>query len=704
MRKKIFIITPILLIMLFAYTYGQEKNISAEISLEGRGVHLEKNSGKFYEYNGLKDHFVGDISLSYDTDKYSTSFKAENIIADDQYYIIKGGKWGDFKYSIYFNETPHNYSFGARSFYVNPGSINLTYNNLNQWVSRFDYSIKRKDFGGSFDLTLNSPFFLRMDINYLDREGLYPIGAPSGVFRTGATSGSPFGNVVEMPSPIDNITTNINLETGYKSKLLFLSLRGSFSSFNNKNEWLTFRNPYVTHQSLSETISLPPDNKYWNLGFSGMLKLPFESTLSLSTGYSKLHSEVSLLDNIWYSTLPGPTYSLITLGLNDKTFDGDINYKNISIALTSNPLKPLSSKIYFKYLKKDNNSDEIIYSYGGQNITNHIFDYKKHNAGFDIGYKFTKNLKGGFGYDFLKIKREREDIPETKDHRFSAYLKYNPFDFLEGKIKYQRLNRSAKFESPGVSPTNPSYIENFVRRFDATDNKQDTLKVGLDISPLERLDLSFEYAYKKDNYNETVLGLTNAKRNEFILDTSYEIKGIKLFGYFDYEISNTDQTSRYINPTGTYSFNPFTPPVANSYNWDVELKNKNYAFGIGFEIPIITNKFTFVTQYDFEKSNGNADFTSQYLTGTLNQDLIDISQYDDYKKHSLTTKLKYNYKGKLDLMLGYIFQKFTYSDVQFDGYRYIMPVTGATNTYLTGAYKDEPYKANVLFLKAIYKF
>ncbi len=703
MKKEIFV-TFILLILSFSYAIAQEKTISSEISLEGRGVHLKKNSGKFYEYNGLQDHIVGDITLSYDTEKYSTSLKGENIIADDQFYEIKGSKWGDFKYSIYYNEIPHNYSFGAGSFYVNPGSNNLTYNNLNQWVSRFDYSIKRKDFGGSFDLTLNSPFFFKMDINYLDREGLYPIGAPSGVFRTISPGGSPFGNVIEMPSPIDNITTNINLETGYKAKFLFLSLKGAFSSFNNKDEWLTFRNPYVTSQSLSETISLPPDNKYWRLGFSGMLKLPFDSTLSLTTGYSKLTSEVSLLNTIWTSSLPGPTYSLITLGLNDRTFNGDISYKNISMALTSNPIKSLSSKIYFKYLKKSNDSDEIIYTYSGQSVRNHIFDYKKHNAGLDLGYKFTKDLKAGVGYDYLKVKREREDIPETRDNRFSVYLKYNPFDFLGTNVKYQRLNRSSKFESPGVSSNDPAYIENFVRRFDATDNKQDSIKIGIDLSPIDTLDLSLEFAYKKDNYKETVLGLTDAKRNELIFDTSYEIKGIKLYGFFDYEISKLDQTSRYINPTGTYSFNPYSPPVPNSYNWDVELKYKNYVFGLGFEVPILKNKFSLGAQYDFEKSNGNADFTSQYLTGTLTQDLIDISRYDDYKKHSFSTKIKYTYKGRLDLVIGYIFQKLIYNDAQFDGYQYIMPITGTPNTYLTGAYKDEPYKANVLFLKAIYRF
>lgn len=708
MKKKIISLICLFLLLFLSHASGEEKTISGDISLGVRTIHLPRDSAKFYEYNGLKNGLFGDLFLMYDSEKYSTSLTGESIGLDDQSYKIEGRKWGDFKYSLYYNEIPHNYSFKARSFYTDVGSNNLTYSgatvptNSNQWESRFDYSIKRENLGGSFDLTMNSPFFITLNVNQLQREGLLPIGAPSGVPRTGTTSA--FGNVIEMPAPIDNTTTDITLETGYKMKSLFFSLGGSYSAFNTKDEWLTFRNPYVTNQSLSEAISLPPDNKFYNVKFQGMAKLPLDSTFSLNASFSKLKSEVDLLDTIWAYATPGPIYSFATLGLNDKTFDGDISYKNFSAALTSSPIKNLSTKLFYKFLKKDNDSDEITYTNGGVSETNHIFDYKKNNMGIDLGYKFTKNLKTTVGYDYLKIKREREDIPETRDNKYYAQLKYSPFDFLGTTIKYQRLDRNATFESPGVGPTDPKYIENFVRRFDATDKNQDTLKFSVDLSPLERLDLTAEYAFKKDDYDETILGLTKAKRNEFILDASYEIKGVKLFSYFDYEVATRDMSSRYINPSGTYSFDPNTAPVTNSYNWDVKLKDKNYALGAGFEFPVIAKKLLLGVQYDYEKANGNADFTSQILTGTLTQDNMDIPLYDDYKKHALTTKLKYIYKDKLSLIFGYTYEKLKINDALFEGYQYIMPVTGATNTYLTGAYKDESYSANLFYLNAVYRF
>ncbi len=209
----------------------------------------------------------------------------------------------------------------------------------------------------------------------------------------------------------------------------------------------------------------------------------------------------------------------------------------------------------------------------------------------------------------------------------------------------------------------------------------------MDLTPVNTLDITAEYIYKKDRYNETILGMTKNSRNEYILDASYEMKPVKIYGYIDYEEVKTDQAARYINPTGTYSFDPNTSPVNNSYNWDVNLKDKNIACGAGIEFTIMPNKLALALQYDYQKSNGNADYTSQILTGTLTQDSIDIAAYDDYKLNSFSAKVKYNLTKKLKFILGYLYEKYTYSDAQFDGYTNI--VGTPPNTYLTGAYSDE---------------
>lgn len=709
--KKISIFAVFFTLIFSSFVLAEDQNVSGSVSIGLRSSDIDPESARFLQYRDLTGGVFGNIYLNYNTEDIFITVKGKNIGQDDQYYNLIGGKWGVFRINLYYNEIPHNYTFNARTFYSGVGSNNLTFSGTSPifpsipdpvYWNTFDYMIKRKDLGAAIDLTVNSPFYITLSANRLSRDGLYPIGAPSGVFRTGATSGSQFGNVIEMPAPIDNVTNNAGIELGYRTKQIFLSLSGQYSEFDTNNEWLYFRNPYVVDGVLTETVSIPPDNKFYKLKFMGSVKLPQETTLAVNASTSKLTSDVALLDTIWTSTLPGPTYTLTTLGLNDTTFNGDVVYKSIALTLSSSPIKNITTKVYYKYLNKDNNSDEITYTSGSTSVTNHLFEYKKNNAGVEVGYKFMKDLKVSAGYDYLKIKRNRDDIPETEDSKYFVQIKYTPSDFISGRIKYQRLDRDCTFESPNVASTDPAYIENYVRRFDATAKKQDTIRVSVDLSPVNTLDITAEYAYKNDKYNETILGMTKNRRNEYILDANYEIKPLKIYGYIDYEEVKTDQTSRYINPTGTYSFDPNIPPVANSYNWDVNLKDKNIAYGAGIEFSMIPEKLSIALQYDFQKSNGNADYSSQILTGTLTQDSIDISNYDDYKLNSFSARIKYNHTKRLKFVLGYLYEKYTYNDAQFDGYKNI--VGTPPNTYLTGAYTDESYKANIVYLKTVYTF
>ena len=125
---------------------------------------------------------------------YYVNMTGENIGRDDQFFEVKGGKYGFFDYSVYYNEIIHNLSFGAKTFYSNPGSNNLDYGYANKptstltttWLpsistdanrwNTFDYSIKRKDTGASINSSFGTPFFVSVDANQLETKGIQPRG------------------------------------------------------------------------------------------------------------------------------------------------------------------------------------------------------------------------------------------------------------------------------------------------------------------------------------------------------------------------------------------------------------------------------------------------------------------------------------------------------------------------------------------------
>ena len=86
-----------------------------------------------------------------------------------------------------------------------------------------------------------------------------------------------------------------------------------------------------------------------------------------------------------------------------------------------------------------------------------------------------------------------------------------------------------------------------------------------------------------------------------------------------------------------------------------------------------------------------------------NNDNIDIGRWDDYTLYSFSIKAVYNFTKSVTAMIGYAYQRFWYSDAQLNNY--IFAPTGGTNAvFLTGAYKDQTYRANLVFGGMTYKF
>lgn len=732
--KSISLITISLMFLLSGIVFAGDSNdsnnseVSGSVEIGARSVEGGEDSAKLWEYRDLKDSSLGNVKLNIDKESYFLNMTGKNIGLDDQFFKVKGGRYGHYNYSIYYDEIVHNFSFRNKTYYTGIGTGNLDYYATNRTTntdssytpniptteflwSKFDYSTNRKDLGLTIDIKFDSPFYLTAKASQIETKGIKPIGSPSGVFvdRTGVQT-SAFGNTVEMPATVDYWTKNISFEGGYKTKSFIGSVNALYSKFENPYDFLMWRNPYVTTTSLYEKTSLPPDNDYYKLSAQGVLKqLPLDSSLAINAGYANIKNSLSLLNTIASSTsgtsTTTPAYTTETLGLNNSTYTGDISYTTASLALTTKPRELLDLKLYYNYLKKDNKSTLIEYTdmTTGGNVSSELFNYSKNNLGLDADYKLSALTKAAIGYEYLKIDRERNDAKSTSDNSVYAEIKNNSLDFLSAKLKYQRLWRSSDFKNDtlGTGITDINYIRRFLRRFDATDKTMDLLKIGFDINPAEHLDIGLEYTYKTNDYNTTKLGRTKDKRDEYYIDAVYEIPdSLKLTGFFDYETARYDSYHRYINPTGTYSYDPDSAPVTNSYNWSSLLEDKNWSVGAGVEMPVRKDKLDVAVSWTYAEADGRNDFTSQNNIGNP----LDINIYDDYKKHTLNVKAIYRFVKNLNLTAGYAYESLEYKDEQYDSYKYVMAAASSPNSYLTGAYKDRNYNTNIVYLLTSYSF
>jgi hypothetical protein len=313
-------------------------------------------------------------------------------------------------------------------------------------------------------------------------------------------------------------------------------------------------------------------------------------------------------------------------------------------------------------------------------------------------------LSGGYKNYNMNF-NNRIDVRETNDDIYTVNLRWSGLDFLTVRTGYERVNRQRDRAIP--DEPDEAAVEAYVRRFDVAPMHRDSFKASVDISPIDSLNIALGYVYKKTNYYDTTLGLQEDKRDEFTVDADYAIGTYaRVFGYFDYEKVRANQYQRRFSSPAT--INPDGPVQdASNFNWDLTQKEKTYDYGVGTDVYVIPKKLTLKLQYDYVMSNGSADF-SYLLDAALppgqTNSTIDSSNWDDYRRRSFKVKAIYDVMKSLSVTAGYAYEKYTYSDIQTDDYQYVVRSSGVANTYLTGAYKEPDYKANVYFVGITYRF
>jgi MtrB/PioB family decaheme-associated outer membrane protein len=655
MKLKIIIYTVIISLIPFFNAASEELKFEGQFSVTGQIVDVNAGEGgeaKFTEYKDLKTGVYGEGILKLDSERYFLNLEARDIAYDTQYYRLDGGMWEKFKYDLFYYEIPHNITFDARTFFHGASGFDLTGSpstNVGSW-NTFDYSTERKKYGAGFKLDMIKPFYFDVSYSREEKDGIKPAGIPE------ADAG---GIAVELPEPIDFRTNDLRLEVGYAKNPLFLSLNYFYSDFNNKDETLSFTFPG------NSPLTLPSDNKCYKLAFNGALKLPLNSKFNANFGTAKTTSEPDFFPS----------------------FDGKVKTYNYDFILTSNPVSFFDGKVFYKYYKRDNKSTE------SANILEHTLSYRVNTFGVDLGFRLPERLYLIGGYKYVKTKREGtieepiEVLPFNKDNIYSVDLKWSGLDFATLRVGYERLDRGEDFQTSQSSA-------DLMKRFAYAAQDRDTFKASVDIFPLDNLNFGIGYQYKTTDYNTTKLGLKKDKRNEFDINADYTIKKIaKLFGYFDYEKIKLDQSQR---------------AEPGNLDWNVKQNDKTYEYGIGTEIYAIPEKLTFKLQHDYVKANGNANYDLDpglfSVLGISPDSTIDISNWDDYRLRVYKVKAIYYATKSLIFSVGYAYENFKYSDAQLDDYQFVPATSGSNGAYLTGAYKDQSYSANIVFAGITYKF
>lgn len=667
-----------------------------------------RDPSKLREYRDLDGTSVlGGFEARGRSDNAYLNAYGENLGRDDQYLDLKGGSYGRFKYRLYSDELRHNFGSGpgALSPFSGIGGSTLTTTLPRPAVAAwnaFDHSYQRRDAGGMAEWQATSPWYFRVEANEVKREGI-------NVFA-GANGTSPGNGFTDLPSPISYTTRSYSVEAGHSSRRSHFAVNFTHSTFANENDVLRWNNGFFAN-GLDTTI-LPPDNKLTRLSFNGNLRqLSWDSTLAGRLTYSKLSNDVAMLANILSTG-----GAIRATNPSAPNFHGDVKRINLALSLSSHPTKALDTRAYLNYAKEDNDSTHMSFSpAAGTGLTGgsanplsncnstatnpcepELYHLKKTNFGVEAGYRLTRQNKFSGGLDYTDSERERADFQKSQDKKFFAQWKNSSLDWLTGRIKYQLLARRSHFE-PHVAVLAANPMDLYVRRFDLANVDQNLVKLALDASPAPFVDVGFEAIFKKNNYKDTTLGRTGDKRHELYASVGVGDPGrLRVLIFGDVEVMRFDSFHR----VGTGNPDPSTPPTLTTYNWTAENEDKAWQAGLGIDwLP--TARLTLKGSFIRAKTTGGTEFAVQ--PGGAPGPFLPITNFDNTRRTSYNLKAVYAFDRHWEFSGGYAHEKYQYSDIGYDNTLYVAGA-GATAGVVTGQFSFQPYKADIVYAVAKYKF
>jgi MtrB/PioB family decaheme-associated outer membrane protein len=660
---------------------GQPVLYTSEVEIGGGWV--TDDSFKFGEYSGLEDDgpfAIGTIDVlrrsPYDGD--STRYwevYGTNLGLDSRSVHAEYGHQGDFSLFLDYDQLPHNRLEDAQTPYIGAGGENLTLpagwvsatnvgglTALNASLRDVEIETERMEYGGGASWNITNNWQIKAAFHREEKDGLETV---AGIF--GDAGGGPAGPLgAILPQPVDQTTDEGSIGVSYTGKKFQAQLGYNVSLFNNDVDSLTWLNPFDRLNAWDVTqdfdfggqgrLALEPDNAAHQV--TGSAGYTFDSTTRVvgSFSYGRMTQDDDFLP---FTVNPN---LVVPVGLPRSDLDGEVNTMHGNLTVASRPLQKLDVRGRYTFDDRDNDTPRDVYLTvpgdiqdqgpltGSQARINRPYSRRSHKIELDGGYRVLSSLKVGLGYDFETIDRDFTEVKDVDEHTGRIKLSFSPSHLASGWVSYARSFRSGSeyvdnrqllvSHSPEFLATQApeDLFENDpeLRKYYIADRERDEVKASVTFVPSEQFTAGLAGTYRRDDYDETRIGLT--ERNYLSATVDVVITPVEqlAFTFFTTVQRNSQDQDGFSRPGNV----PFPPSAAVARDlrskWDVVTIDRTYTAGTEIEWEVLKNELEIgldaLLSYsfsDFDIDGGtNLNFESLPETRTA---LYSIGVRADYK-------------------------------------------------------------------------
>ncbi len=637
--------------------------------------YVTDDSAKFGEYNGLNKkgaYFIGDGEARYrGPDATYLDADVTNLGLTSRSIGLEGGRQGQYKLRLGYDELPHYITDTARTPFLGTGGNSLTLPGgfpapttaqmPSSTLQDVDLDTQRKTIGvgGAW---LGMPGW-EFAVNYRQekKEG------------TKGTAGTFFVNAAQLVQPVDYSTDQFDASVSYASARWQAKLSYYGSIFRDDSNALTWQNPFSFPAGASGQLALPPDNEFHQV--RGVLVYQFNAgtTATADVAWGRMTQDQGFLAPTLNSTLGVPA-------LPQSSLNGRVNTFDANVKVTSQLTEQLGVNAAYVRNERDNRTSQATYSWVSTDMflatprVNLPYSFTQDKVRLSADYRMPARTKGTVGYDYDNIERTNQDVDSTRENTFWGKISSKPLENFDGWIKFAHGERDASgyHAVPSVTPPeNP-----LMRKYNMADRTRDSGALRADIAAGERVNIGLGASAARDSYTNSTVGLTTGKDVTLDADVAIAIsEQTTVHAFASYEQIKSRQV-------GSQNFS--TP------DWIANNNDRIDFIGLGARHALIKDKLEV-----------GADYRRLHARSAIQVDTGVTSRFPDLATTVDSVRVYANYRlsPKVRLNADYWYESYRTDNWMLDN------VTPATiPNVLTFGAQAPRYNVNVFRVSATYEF
>lgn len=514
---------------------------------------VSDDSFKFGDFTGLQEQGLFPIlegQLLYRDDTgYYTELYVDDLGLASRSVNLEGGRQGRYVYRFVYDNLPHYIDDTTRTPFTGntvlqlhtgwvPAGSTAGMSGLPAALRNVDLFRERETVALGFGFIQSGTWEYTADYQRQARSGVDAVG------------GSFLNTTSLLPMPIDYVTDQVDLGAAFSADKLQIKVAYYGSFFTNKNDTLTWENPFtpLTPDADMGQLALPPDNDFHQVSVSAAYRLG---------AVTRLNAAVAAGEMTQNETFPAATLNagLGPVPLPRGSLSGEVDTLNYHVRLTTRPLQRLDIRFEHRYSERDNNTPIEVYQQVDADIflsglrANVPYSFERATTEASAAYRLPGDIKLAAGVERDTHERTFQDVADTEqDSRWgevSAYL----WGLLDLRFKLAHESRDASAYDPFgdvATQENPA-----MRKFNMADRERDLGRAYIAVSPLTWLSIGLTADVTEDEYNDSQIGLTDAEQNSYALDVSItpvQHINLYLFGARDEIQSHMAGSSSFSSP------------------------------------------------------------------------------------------------------------------------------------------------------------